>query len=125
MLDTIRWLRARGTAVLVIGPSVEYDADLPVLLVRSAREHDPQLPDRYRLADRIALDRAMAAPVRAAGATYASAIDTECEAGACRVTTADGTPLHFDHSHFTPPGARSTLAAILARYPISQRHPRS
>ena len=125
LLDTIRWLRARGTAVLVIGPSVEYDADLPVLLVRSAREHDPQLPDRYRLADRIALDRAMAAPVRAAGATYASAIDTECEAGACRVTTADGTPLHFDHSHFTPPGARSTLAAILARYPISQRHPRS
>lgn len=125
LLETIGWLRARGTHVLVVGPSVEYDADLPVLIVRAAREHDPRLPDRYRLADRIALDRAMAAPVRAAGAAYASAIDTECGGGKCRLSASDGTPRHFDHSHFTPAGARDTLTAILARYPVSRRRPRS
>lgn len=125
LLETIGWLRARGTHVLVVGPSVEYDADLPVLIVRAAREHDPRLPDRYRLADRIALDRAMVAPVRAAGAAYASAIDTECGGGKCRLSASDGTPRHFDHSHFTPAGARDTLTAILARYPVSRRRPRS
>ncbi len=125
LLDTIRWLKARGTTVLVIGPSVEYDADLPVLIVRATREHDPQLADRYRLADRIALDRTMAEPVRAAGADYASAIAMECHDRPCRLTTADGTPLHFDHSHFTPAGAHETLAAILARYPVVRLHPRS
>ncbi len=120
LLETIRWLRARGTHVLVIGPSVEYDAELPVLIVRSTREHDARLADRYRLADRIALDRAMAAPVRAAGAEYASAIDSECPHGHCPLTTANGTPIHFDHSHFTPAGARLVLEGILVQYPVSR-----
>ncbi len=118
LLDTIRWLRARGTRVLVIGPSVEYDADLPALIVRSDADGDPTLADGFRLMDRIALDRAMAGPVRATGADYASVIDTECSGRACRLTTADGTPLHFDHSHFTPAGAQAALAAILARHPV-------
>ena len=118
LLDTIRWLRTRGTRVLVIGPSVEYDADLPALIVRSDADGDPTLADGFRLMDRIALDRAMAGPVRAAGADYASAIDTECTGTTCRLTTADGTPLHFDHSHFTPAGAQAALATILARHPV-------
>jgi peptidoglycan/LPS O-acetylase OafA/YrhL len=118
LLDTIRWLRMRGTRVLVIGPSVEYDADLPTLIVRSAREGDPTLADRYRLADRIALDHAMAGPIRAAGADYASAIATECTGSTCRLTTAHGTPLHFDHSHFTPAGAQAALTSILTRHPV-------
>ena len=121
LLDTIRWLRERGTRVLVIGPSVEYDADLPALIVRSSQDADPALADRFRLADRIALDRTMAGPVRATGADYASAIDTECTGATCRLTTADGTPLHFDHSHFTPAGAQAALAAILASHPVIRR----
>ena len=121
LLDTIRWLRAHGTRVLVIGPSVEYDADLPALIVRSDGDGNSTLADRLRLMDRIALDRAMAGPVRAAGADYASAIDTECTGKTCRLTTADGIPLHFDHSHFTPAGARDTLAVILAHHPVIRR----
>ncbi|MCP8889294.1 acyltransferase family protein [Sphingomonas faeni] len=121
LLDTIRWLRAHGTRVLVIGPSVEYDADLPALIVRSDGDGNSTLADGLRLMDRIALDRAMAGPVRAAGADYASAIETECTGKTCRLTTADGTPLHFDHSHFTPAGARDTLAVILAHHPVIRR----
>jgi peptidoglycan/LPS O-acetylase OafA/YrhL len=121
LLDTIRWLRARKTRVLVIGPSVEYDADLPALIVRSDADGDPTLANGFRLMDRIALDRAMAGPVRAAGADYASAVDTECTGTTCRLTTADGTPLHFDHSHFTPAGAQAALASILARHPVIHR----
>lgn len=121
LLDTIRWLRAEGVHVLVIGPSVEYDLDLPMLVVRAAQEGDGALADRFRLRDRDRLDRALAAPVRAAGADYASAIAAECANGACSVTTRDGTPLHFDHSHFTPAGARAVLGAILRRYPVVRR----
>lgn len=115
LIEAIRFLRARGTRVLVIGPSVEYDADLPVLIVRAAREDDPTLPGRTRIAERFALDRTMAVAVRSAGADYGSAITPECVGNRCRTTTADGTPLHFDHSHFTPPGARAVLSAILTR----------
>jgi hypothetical protein len=100
---------------------VEYDADLPALIVRSDANGDPTLADGFRLMDRIALDRAMVGPVRAAGAHYASAIDTECTGAACRLTTADGTPLHFDHSHFTPVGAQAALAVILTDHPVIRR----
>jgi peptidoglycan/LPS O-acetylase OafA/YrhL len=121
LLDTIRWLRARGGHVLVIGPSVEYDAELPILIVRGAEEGMPRLADRHRIAGRAALDRAMAMPVRDAGADYASALEPECRGGRCRLTTTDGTPLHFDHSHFTPAGAEATLAAILAHHRVIRR----
>lgn len=123
LLDTIRSLRARGARVVVLGPSVEYDTDLPILVVRGAREGDPRLADRYRIDARAALDRAMAAPVRAAGATYVSVIAAECasagQATSCPLTTSDGTPLHFDHSHFTPAGARLVLGQVLAAVPLT------
>lgn len=120
LLDTIRWLRGRGAAVVVIGPSVEYDADLPMLIVRAAREGDGRVAERFRLADRTALDRAMAAPVRGTGAAYVSAVAWECRRGMCPTTLADGTPIHFDHSHFTPPAAQALLATVLARYPLTR-----
>ncbi|WP_315764539.1 acyltransferase family protein [Sphingomonas sp. Y38-1Y] len=115
LIETIRYLRGRGARVIVLGPSVEYDADLPLLIVRAGEASDPSLPERYRLAKRIALDREMAAPIAAAGATYVSAVAAECPGGRCRVLTTDGSPFHFDHSHLTPAGAREIARALVEK----------
>lgn len=118
LLETIRFLRARGVrSVLVIGPSVEYDIDLPILIVQAATDGDPGLPARFLITDRMALDREMAGMVRAAGGDYVSAVEQECPGGRCTSTTVSGIPLHFDHSHFTAAGARMILGAILAKHP--------
>lgn len=113
LLDTIRHLRGRGVRVLVVGPSVEYAIEEPVLVVRIGQGESPALADRMRLSDRIALDRAMATPVRASGALYVSAVAAECPHGRCALSLRDGTPLHFDHSHFTPAAARAVLTRLL------------
>jgi hypothetical protein len=72
---------------------------------------NPRALDRLRLADRTALDTALAPQVRAVGASYVSAFAEECPHGACRLTAANGDPLHFDHSHLTPAGAAELVAA--------------
>lgn len=116
LLDTVRWLRARGSRVVVLGPSVEYDADLPTVLVRSVRERRPDLPTRLRRTDRFETDRRLAPLVRSAGGIYFSAIDSECPAGACRLVAPGGAPAHFDHSHMTPEMARLIVDAVVERH---------
>ncbi|CAN5614228.1 acyltransferase family protein [soil metagenome] len=118
LLETIGFLQQRGVRVVVIGPVVEYDVDLPTLIVRGQLAGDPELADRFRLADRIALDRHMQPLVAATGATYFSAVQFECPGGKCALTTRDGIPLHFDHSHLTPAGARALIAALLATHAL-------
>jgi peptidoglycan/LPS O-acetylase OafA/YrhL len=112
LVATLRDLRARGVPVVVIGPSVEYDADLPTLLVRAARQADPALSDRFRLPEPFTRDRRMRRLAEQNGATYFSAIRQECPGGRCALTTHDDTPMHFDHSHYTPAGARAMIDAL-------------
>jgi len=112
LIDTITQLRQRGVRVLVLGPSVEYDNDLPLILVQAAQRGDPALPDRMRRADRFATDRRLAPRVRQAGASYVSLIDLECPDGRCRLTAPDGAPMHFDHSHMTPAAAYLVMDAV-------------
>lgn len=110
MLETIRFIRARGPRVVVIGPMVEYDLDLPILLARSMASHTPQTPDAFRLRDRETLDRQLAPLVQRTGASYVSIAAVECPGGQCRRLTADGVPLHFDHSHLTLAATRYFMA---------------
>ena len=121
LAETIRFVQQRGGRVLVIGPSAEYDIDLPTLIVRAAARGDPALPDRYRLDDRLLLDRPFAATVRATGARYFSAAAFECPGGQCRLLAAPGVPFHFDHSHLTPTAADQLVAAIIAAKLVDPR----
>jgi len=120
LLGTIAFLRQRRVKVIVVGPSVEYDVDLPMLIVRAASSGDPTLPARFRLADRLALDREMAPLISRTGAIYFSAAAFECPSGKCALTTEDGTPLHFDHSHLTPVGAQALVTALLATHALDR-----
>ena len=50
--------------------------------------------------------------VVAAGGTYVSMQDLECPKGVCPLFASDGSPFHFDISHYTL-GASRDLAAKL------------
>jgi peptidoglycan/LPS O-acetylase OafA/YrhL len=114
LADTLRALKARNIPVVLIGPSPEYDVDLPTLMVRGASRNDPALPARFRLPDPFARDRRMRRLADRYGATYFSVLDAECPLGRCILATPDGTPMHFDHSHYTPAGARLIIHALRA-----------
>lgn len=106
LLDTIRSLRQRGVPkVVVVGPMVEYEADVPELLGHAMLANDLSLMPRSRLPDREPLDRMMQPAVTAAGARYVSHFAIECPGGVCKLFTSDGAPLHADQSHLTPQAA--------------------
>ncbi len=115
LVETVRDLRARGVRVVVIGPSVEYDLDLPTLIVRAHETRQPALPERYLIRDRIAGDVRLRPLIEREGAIYFSAISWECGRSGCARLTRDGAPLHFDHSHFTDAGARALIGALVSK----------
>ncbi|MBB4857244.1 peptidoglycan/LPS O-acetylase OafA/YrhL [Novosphingobium chloroacetimidivorans] len=113
LADTVRALRARGARrVIVVGPVVEYDADVPDLLARSMLAHDFTRMEQVRLADRAPLDRTLRKVASEAGARYVSHFAIECPQGRCLLFTADGGPRHIDHSHLTPLAAQPVAEAI-------------
>ncbi|KTE44297.1 MULTISPECIES: acyltransferase family protein [unclassified Sphingopyxis] len=111
----VRHFRARGVAVTILGPGVEYDEPVPRLIARAmARGNDWALVRQGRRRDLIALDRAMARRAAAWGATYVSMQDLECPAGTCALFAADGSPYHFDKDHYTIAASRELVAKIPA-----------
>jgi hypothetical protein len=111
--STIRELTARGIAVTVIGPVVEYEGEFPRLLADAMLRGDPHSVDRLMVADRKPLDDELARMVASTDARYLSEIAVECPSGRCRLYDFDGGPFHFDYGHLTLAGAR-VIAAQLA-----------
>jgi peptidoglycan/LPS O-acetylase OafA/YrhL len=116
---TIRTLLARGLHVTVVGPVVEYDGEMPAILADAMMRGDPELAARKRLTERRDRDRTMAPIVKATGATWVSAWDTECPEGRCRLFDPEGGPMHFDYGHVTLSAARLLMQAV----PEPQRRP--
>lgn len=112
--ETAQYLASKGPRVIVIGPMVEYDVDLPRLATLSILRNDGDLPAGHLLADRFTLDAALARLVRATPAAYFSPQRAECPAGRCRLFATDGSPMHFDHSHLTYGASRDLLPGLLA-----------
>lgn len=105
LLQTIASLRARGVAVTVIGPVVEYRLPLPRLIVRAQMQGNVDLVAEGRVRGPALVDERLAPLVRQAGADYVSIYHAECPSQ-CTVLTPDHVPMHFDYDHFTPQGAR-------------------
>lgn len=109
---SVAHFRARGIPVTVLGPAVEYDEPLARLLARATARGDVDLARDSRRMDLLVEDRAMRDAVVAAGGTYVSMQDLECPKGVCPLFASDGSPFHFDISHYTL-GASRDLAAKL------------
>jgi hypothetical protein len=105
---TIGFIRAHGVEVTVVGPAVEYDGSVPLLLARAIEAGNAREIDRFRRhgAHR---ERAIRAIARAAGANYHSVTLRECPRGACRLFAAPGVPIHFDEGHVTQAAARQLM----------------
>jgi peptidoglycan/LPS O-acetylase OafA/YrhL len=103
---TVRTLKAQGADILLFGPIVQYDSDLPWLLVTSLRTNDPALPVRHRLASYEKLDQEMSRLAKNTwGVSYVSYFDMLCPNKVCTEYVDSDTPLQSDYGHFTKFGS--------------------
>jgi peptidoglycan/LPS O-acetylase OafA/YrhL len=114
LAKTVASLRARKVPVVaVIGPVVEYDADMPDILARAMLAGDPERIAALRITEREAVDDRLGPAVRAAGGRYLSHFAIECPTRRCRLFMPDGAPTHIDHSHLSPLAARVVADRIV------------
>jgi hypothetical protein len=108
----IRWLRARGIGVIVVGPAQEYDSPLPMLLAYAISRNDPGLAERHLLPGTPNLDQAIADAARRANVQYLSPWQASCGSGRCtEYADAEKTiPMLFDTNHLNP-----EASVVLAR----------
>ncbi|WP_277925630.1 acyltransferase family protein [Sphingomonas lacusdianchii] len=109
LVETVKLLRRRNLAVTVIGPTVEYRADMPRILARAMLRGDTadmaaQLPSQ-----RIAMDGKLRPLIERAGGRYVSEVEVECPAGRCRLFDSDHGPYHFDYGHLTFAASRDVI----------------
>ena len=124
IFSVVQACRAKGIAVVVIGPSEEYDTALPILLAYAEKDHDLGLPDRHRVTQIEALDRRMSVEAKTTwNAPYVSLISVLCSAKGCLQYADAGrtVPILFDHDHYTQAGshfAMQQLDAAGALHPL-------
>jgi peptidoglycan/LPS O-acetylase OafA/YrhL len=116
--DTIRTLKGQGFDILLFGPIVQYDSDLPLLLVNSLREGDPNLPLKHRLTDMEGLDQEMSELARQQGIQYVSYFKMFCHGIECAEYVNNNTPLQSDYGHLTPAGSLLVSARLKADHSI-------
>jgi peptidoglycan/LPS O-acetylase OafA/YrhL len=111
---TIQTLRARGVDILLFGPIVQYDSDLPWLLVTSLRQGDPDLPLRHRLTHYQALDQEMSKLANRWDVDYVSYFTLFCRGEGCIEYVDEDTPLQSDYGHLTTAGSLLLSARLKA-----------
>ncbi|NJM92574.1 MAG: acyltransferase, partial [Rhodospirillaceae bacterium] len=83
-------LKPFADRVVVLGPRVEYEQDLPWLLAASMLKHDPSVVDRFRVGKQKRIDQQFADRLREQGVAYVSLYRAICPGGQCQVTDKDG-----------------------------------
>jgi hypothetical protein len=109
----LAWAKDHGIRVIVIGPVVRYDDDLPRLLALSIQYGDPGLVDAHHTnLDR--LDADFKAITEQGGGQYVSLLDVLCKDNVCEKYGADGVPLEFDVGHLTLEGSQLVAQRLRA-----------
>jgi peptidoglycan/LPS O-acetylase OafA/YrhL len=102
--DTVRQL-SRNSRVIVLGPSTEYENDLPALLAKSFIAGDDLAHRNSTYAAVVTRNDLLEKGLRGTDAQFFSLTDLVCPAGACRTITPEGVPMIYDKGHFTREGA--------------------
>jgi peptidoglycan/LPS O-acetylase OafA/YrhL len=114
----VRQLSALGQKVTVIGPSLEFRRNLPILLASrpAALFLRPQGPEDWLADYAVAADRRMRGLFAdIPRVTYIAPISEACHGGACPVMMAGGVPLSWDASHLTAEGSVFMAKMLLTR----------
>lgn len=107
----VTYWRERDVPVVVIGRTVEYTHDLPLLLAYETHGRRNSVRRHRELRPR--LDGALRAAAEESGASYLSLQEAICGKPGC-VVVLGATPLQFDYGHFTTAGSKWIGRSILA-----------
>lgn len=112
--ETLEYLRSHTPELALVGQNLEYEADLPDLLMAGAVPRLwPESPDDRSLfaeqAQVNSLLRSVAAP---SGADFYDPTAAICDEKGCQHQTPSGAPILFDYNHFTAEGAALVVRAF-------------
>lgn len=109
VVPTLRHLQTVTTQVILIGPTVEYEGDFPLLLARSEQRHVPLDFPEILKPGRDEVNELMRDAAAEVGVRYVDVLSAECADGVCLTRAPDGTPLQFDYGHLTLAASRYVL----------------
>ena len=107
--QTIDRLKKLTGAVIVIGPTVEYQGSLPTLLARSQLKGQEFDFSKHLNPGREEVNKAMEAIALEAQVTYVDILSTLCNQRECILYAPDRVPMQFDYGHLTFSGAMFAL----------------
>jgi peptidoglycan/LPS O-acetylase OafA/YrhL len=112
--QTISALNAAGTAVVLLGPAVQFRTRLPSMLMRAQLRQVEPRPDDFVLPDIFQLDEKMKAALPAQEKfSYVSVLDTVCPTRQCPLTVNGGIPLSWDYAHLTREGSAYVMGRLV------------
>jgi hypothetical protein len=110
---TVAWLKQQGIAIVLFGPTVQYDSALPRLLALAIQKNNPRIPAEHRVAYYERLDKEMSQLAESKlQVRYISYFKLLCQHDACLEYAADGVPLQSDYGHLTGGGSSLMAAKI-------------
>jgi peptidoglycan/LPS O-acetylase OafA/YrhL len=110
---TIDAFTERGIAVALLGPSVEFKARLPSMLLRAHLRQAEARADDFVLSDIFIFDGRMKAALPAREKfSFISVVDTVCPKRQCPITLSGDIPLAFDHAHLTAEGSVFVMGKV-------------
>lgn len=108
--ETLAFLRGLGLKTVVLGPIVEYDQDLPLLIAYSIKLGEKDFDaSRYVRQEVWEIDHLVAEVARRSESGYLSMVDAICDGNICRLYSKGGDPIQFDYGHLTGAGAMSII----------------
>lgn len=101
--QTVTYLEGVTPNIVVLGPTVEYAKDLPLLLLRlrGAAEYDRVVPARFITYERFDLSDSMHEMFAGSRAQYVPVIAAVCPNRECQTMTDANEPMAWDYGHFT------------------------
>tara|TARA_Y100000296_G_scaffold57290_1_gene65703 strand:+ start:5799 stop:7673 length:1875 start_codon:yes stop_codon:yes gene_type:complete len=109
--STIELLKNKTNSIEFLGPIMEYNTDLPRLLI-SYQAEQSKIFEHSLYFEKQALDKQFSKTISETSATYISLFNTLCELGTCTLMTEQGIPVQFDYGHLTLEGSEMLLDKI-------------
>ncbi len=115
LVKTINSISQHTQEVVVFGPIIEYEQDLPRLL---AKDYGPsgegeRLKRSRRYEEISRVDNSFNLRISSTQGRYVSILDAICPDKQCIVVTRSGVPVQFDYGHLTHVGAVEILTAVV------------